>query len=174
MNLKYLKILLFLFVTSYGIISAQDPFYLEYKFRLFNNKGQIITKDSLVQNTIFIVPNPGRILTTSYNDTTHYFYVKIRTTWPLFRIVWNHYNDIMEFSIDHRTSGKMIVLDTLTFSAGQYYISDENEKSWWEGGGLNIEIKEDEKSIHLLKFNYADFKTKDSIKNNKKLKKVKL
>lgn len=157
-----------------GISSAQDPFNLEYKFRLFNDKGQVITKDSLVQNTIFIVPNPGRIMTTSYNDTTHYFYVKIRTTWPLFRIVWNHYNEIMEFSVDHRTMGKMIVLDSLAFRTGLYYISDDEEKNWWDGGGLDIQIKEDDKSIHILKFNYADFKTKDSMKNDKKLKKVKL
>lgn len=164
--------ILLLNMLSFCVCNAQEPQNINYYFRLFNAKGKIITKDSLVKNTLFILPNPGRILTTSYNDTTHFFYVKIRTTWPLFRLIWNHNNDIMEFTVDHRTGGMDIYLDSLVFKTGQFYIADDADKTWWKG--LKIKIKEDGNNLHILKFNYNDFKTKESVKDDKKLKKVKL
>lgn len=168
------KILIFIvifIVTCSRYSTAQSPFYMEYKFRLYNETGHVLTNDSLVYNTLFIIPNPGKIIATSFNDTTHFFSVRIRTTWPLFRLIWNRYNRIMEFSVDHLTLGKIIYVDSLVFHEGRYYIADD-EQSWWKG--LNIKITEDETSIHLKKINYPDFKTSESYLENKKLKKVKI
>ncbi|HBX53133.1 MAG: hypothetical protein A2275_02590 [Bacteroidetes bacterium RIFOXYA12_FULL_35_11] len=151
---------------------AQKPFYLNYKFRLFNPKGQILTRDSLAFNTLFLIPNPGIIVHSSMCDTSHYFSAKIRTTWPIFRLVWNRYNEIMEFTVDHITNGKTIIIDSLIFSAGKFYIEEYDDKTWWKG--LNIKIREDAESIHLEKFSLNDFTTKETLMNDKKFKKVKL
>ncbi len=170
-NSKYILNGFFLFLFC-SVCVAQKPFYLNYKFRLFNPKGQILTRDSLVLNTLFLIPNPGIIVHSSMCDTSHYFTAKIRTTWPIFRLMWNRYNEIMEFTVDHITHGKTIIIDSLVFSAGKFYIEEDDDKSWWKG--LNIKIREDSENIHLEKFSLNDFVTKESLAKDKKLKKVKL
>jgi hypothetical protein len=106
-------------------IMAQPTFSIKYHFRLYNESGQLLTCDSLAQNSLSIKTNNGILERQEYDTVHHYFFVSIRTTWPALTFVWSRNDVKMNFRIDCPTEYKDIYLDSLYFKPGNYYVNND-------------------------------------------------
>lgn len=124
--MRYILIIFFLpsFLSVNIPAHSQPTFFIEYRFRLFSENGNLLTCDSLKNDSLFVCPYPGSCEESEYDTITYYFYVKIHTSLPTFNFYWYRNSELMNITIDCPTDYKNVFIDTLFFKKGVYFITN--------------------------------------------------
>jgi hypothetical protein len=132
---------------------AQPTFSIKYHFRLYNEKGFLMTCDSLAKRSLMISTPNSTLEKQSYDTATHYFFVNYQTTLPQLTFIWKHKGEKMYFNINCPTGYKDVYLDSLYFKPGAYSLNNDCQK--------NVYF-ENERARYIRFASYAPYKKSSS------------
>lgn len=167
-SMKYV-FLLFSALLFHLVAIGQAPEPHEVRFRLYNESGELLTRDSLQSDTLNLIEFSANFISYDYDSASHYHIVKTNAFYSNLALHWVRNEQVMDLLlVPHDTIARKIEycsLDRLQFEEGQFTVRVRTNSSPCETYEVSkskffehVVMYEENSALHLTWESLEEFK----------------